>query len=758
MPSSSALALIAAVVATAVALGWSWTANGQEAALVNGGFEAVENGAPQGWKRYGGTLESVGQAFAGEQAALLTATTRGTKWLYQAVSVEGGAWYEATAWGRIVSGEGEAFLRIAWYASGDASGRQLSTVTSARTGAGEWTAIEVGPAQAPEGARSAVLRLLAAPADGAVAVAFDNASFGAGEAPTPTAPPTPTATPAPAPTSTPTPTATPAPTEPPDAAAGAVPNVTPAPVPAEPPATAANDAPASVPATPAIGAALANGGFEAVADGAPQGWERYGGTLESAGQALAGERAALLTVTTRGTKWLYQAVMVEGGAWYEAAAWSRIVSGEGEAFLRIAWYASGDASGRQLSTATGERTGAGEWVALEVGPAQAPAGARSAVLRLVAAPAASAVAVAFDNASFGAGEALTPTPAPTSTPTPTATATPATAATPTAAAMPTATATPTAAATPAVTSTTTPTATATPATAATLTTATPAVASTTTRTATATAAASPPEPPPAVAAAPPPNPAASAPPDRVQPAAPFALRLSEVLADPAEAGVDGKYEWVELVNTADVTVSTAGWSLGDERAVDALPAVDVPPRGFVVVAGEAAALPADALVVRIPDGVIGNGLNNGGDAVRLLSPQGAVIDAMSFGGNDSVFASPPGAAGAGETLGAALEADGSGADGWSITLRPSPGAANEFPEPARAASPAGSGEQPAAGDAASAGASSTLTPLPTRFENESGSHAPWIALGAAVGAISFVIIVALRGGWRAGLGRLRRGR
>lgn len=252
---------------------------------------------------------------------------------------------------------------------------------------------------------------------------------------------------------------------------------------------------------------------------------------------------------------------------------------------------------------------------------------------------------------------------------------------------------------------------------------------------------------------------------------PPALRISEVLADPVEPGVDRAYEWVELVNTSSVVVSTAGWAIGDGSSVDVLPGVEVPPGGYVVVAAEAAVLPVNVLVVRAPDGTIGNGLNNAGDAIRLLSPAGEVVDALSFGENREVFHSPPAAAGSGATLGARSYEGVAGSERWGVTLRPSPGGANAFAGVTATATPAEHGS-PVAAEAAPKPApvgttrsvpdatsedARTPVPLPTRFEREPGGPTPWIVLGAAAGASIVLVLVALRGAWQAGIGRWRRG-
>lgn len=248
------------------------------------------------------------------------------------------------------------------------------------------------------------------------------------------------------------------------------------------------------------------------------------------------------------------------------------------------------------------------------------------------------------------------------------------------------------------------------------------------------------------------------------------LRLSEVLADAVEPGIDGAYEWVELVNVSDAVVSTAGWAIGDAGAVDALPAVEVPPGGYVVVAARAAVLPVSVLVARAPDGTIGNGLNNAGDAVRLISPTGEVVDALSFGENRDVFDSPPPAAGAGATLGARSPDSGSagGAERWAVTSRPSPGAPNAFPPPPATvtATPAaqvalGSSGEPQATAAAAlavADAAGETAGAPSRFLRGTEGLSSWVVLGAVAGLSGTVSAAVIGGVARAGAGgRWRRG-
>jgi hypothetical protein len=204
--------------------------------------------------------------------------------------------------------------------------------------------------------------------------------------PDPPTAPIPCPTPAPAPTPIPTPPPAPSPTVKPPPAA---PVTTPAP----------EVEPSSFPA-------LVNGGFEQLRDdGTPYAWRRVGGELLSSDARRAeGRRSAALVSRTDSTKWLYQTVAVQGGSYYHLSALA-LKDGPAarEALLRISWYASADGSGSQISTADSEPL-TGDHAAfapLDTGPAQAPAEARSARLRLLLRPASAALAtVYFDDVRF----------------------------------------------------------------------------------------------------------------------------------------------------------------------------------------------------------------------------------------------------------------------------------------------------------------------------------------------------------------------
>lgn len=123
----------------------------------------------------------------GDRSAALVSRTESTKWLYQTVSVKGGAYYRLQA--KALKNDPrvrETLLRISWYESADGSGRQMDTADSeALAGdAPRFVSLDTGPVQAPPEARSAKIRLLIRPASSAPAVVyFDDVRFEEAAAP-----------------------------------------------------------------------------------------------------------------------------------------------------------------------------------------------------------------------------------------------------------------------------------------------------------------------------------------------------------------------------------------------------------------------------------------------------------------------------------------------------------------------------------------------------------------------------------------------
>ncbi len=204
------------------------------------------------------------------------------------------------------------------------------------------------------------------------------------------------------------------------------------------------------------------------------------------------------------------------------------------------------------------------------------------------------------------------------------------------------------------------------------------------------------------------------------------LRISEILSNPGAAGRDSAYEWVELVNTSDQPISTAGWKLGDSSSLDALPALVVPPGVWIVVAGKSVAFSDGVTMIRPADGEIGSGLGNDGDLVRLIRPDGTLADAVSYGNNSAVFEPPPRAPAEDQTIGRRTAAGDDGPGSWAVTLQPTPGEENVFAAPT-----------PTAGQQGTSGSASRLqngVPVSVERGTDDGSVVPSILLSLAGGA------------------------
>lgn len=445
-----------------------------------------------------------------------------------------------------------------------ADGRVLEVVDDAPA----FRSFSVTTAAPPEAAYVRAVVRVEASTEGAT-IAVDGASIRQVSEP-PTV--TPTVQPAPSPSGT----ATPGPSS----------TVTPTPTPT-----------ASVTPTPVvfpIGPSLRNATFDAGAEG----WSASRGHLETTRLGGAAGAALVLVADGGSTAWVEQAVTVTPGGWYEASALLSPLHGVRAAWVRIAWYASGDASGAQMHTDDSEAISGGGAAVVSTGSVQAPAGARSAKVRILLQPAASSGGMlAVDNVIF-----VPAAPPPPPTPTPTAT--------------PSMTPTPL-----------------------------PATPSPSTPDTTAPNPMSPSTPAPAAPASP------SSPRSFVDPGTAEGqswIRITEVLPDPLEPGRDADHEWVELTNLGPETVDLVGMTLRDAQASTPLPALAVPPGASVVIAGALAEVDADARL----EGSIGNGLGNDGDRLELLDATGRVVDAVEYGDGTDLRPEP------GETVQRWFDADG----------------------------------------------------------------------------------------------------
>ncbi len=155
------------------------------------------------------------------------------------------------------------------------------------------------------------------------------------------------------------------------------------------------------------------------------------------------------------------------------------------------------------------------------------------------------------------------------------------------------------------------------------------------------------------------------------------VKINEVMYNPPVAGAEADSEWLELYNAGGEPADLGGWTVEDNRAARQIPAVLVPPGGFVILAGGGgfrAQYPAYAGLLVELDGAIGNGLGNAGDEVRLVDPSGAAVDGMSYGGDAAVLDPPVALVDTGhsvERVPAGLDTD--SALDWVDQVQPSPG-------------------------------------------------------------------------------------
>lgn len=489
-------------------------------ALRNGDFEAVAT--LDGWRRRGGSLSVEPSPFGAGSAAVLSSNTTATKWIYQIVTVSPGGWYEAAALLSPDGGVARAWVRLAWYASDDGSGRQLAVADSPEESerANDDRAYSTGAILAPPEAHSAQLRLVLRPMGaGAARLTVDDVRFEAVEAP-----------------------------------------------------SSMIESPATSTASDVLPVSLTNPGFE---DGPSlDGWDRRGGAA-STGRLIAGEgRSALLVSTSPAMTWLYQRLAVRAEQWYEAGALLLPDGAAAGAWVRVVWYASADASGPPLAFEDAPAVTASGGPATSTARVRAPAGARSAQLRVVLRPAGGAAArLAIDRVRF------TPIAPPVDPPVDR----------------------PAAALTPGG------------------------------------SAARPVPPPsnaPATSSAPAAEPPRIAVPEvatsPVDPGRQRLVRITELLPDPVEVGQDAAYEWVELTNVGSEPAPLDGMTLVDNSGVAIeLPAITLPAGASIVIAGQAASVDG-ALVYRPPEGMW-NGLANDGDRLELRATGGFAVDALSYG-------------------------------------------------------------------------------------------------------------------------------
>ena len=363
--------------------------------LANGGFEQ----GPAGWSLTAGQLDAVASpVHEGALAARFSGSSQpATQLVFQLVNVLPGQSYELSGWISATpdSGINRAFLRLWWF---DGNGQLLLSEDSSWLPQPDaaFHRLTTGARVSPTAARQARTSMLVQ-ADVPFNVLLDDFAF-SGPAAIPPPPDTPTPAPSSAPTPAPgtvTPTSTPRP-----------PSPTRTPAPQQTPGSSAEATPAPA-AEPVVFPHLINAGFEDLrGDGTPFGWHKQGGDMMTVMEPRTeGSRALMLRSDTSSTKWVYQTIAVQGGAYYAASVEALAGQGAESAFLRLSWYASADGSGQAISSTDSPETTISSdagFRGLATGPVRAPPVAQSAKMRLMLRPSSGEPAAAyFDAAIFG---------------------------------------------------------------------------------------------------------------------------------------------------------------------------------------------------------------------------------------------------------------------------------------------------------------------------------------------------------------------
>jgi hypothetical protein len=366
--------------------------------LANGDFEE----GTTGWTTNAGQLDAVSAPLhGGSQAARFSGSGQPTiQFAYQLIDVQPASNYELSGWvAAPISGVSRAFLRVSWF---DARGSLVLSADSPWLAQpdGTFQLLATGAMVSPVAARQARTSLLIQ-AESPFTIHLDDFAFSGPSYVPPPATPPPQATPAPQVTPHPTPL-------PPGKTPGPVPTPTRTPRPGPSPKATAS-APGN--AEPDSFPHLINGGFEdRRGDGTPYAWHKQGGEISTVTEhRTEGERGLVLTSDTTATKWAYQTVSAQPGAYYEASVQAFAGPGAESAFLRLSWYASADGTGQAIASIdsldAAVQATAGAFRRLTTGPVQAPADANSVKLRLMLRPASGEPAAAyFDDAQFGPTE------------------------------------------------------------------------------------------------------------------------------------------------------------------------------------------------------------------------------------------------------------------------------------------------------------------------------------------------------------------
>jgi hypothetical protein len=170
------------------------------------------------------------------------------------------------------------------------------------------------------------------------------------------------------------------------------------------------------------------------------------------------------------------------------------------------------------------------------------------------------------------------------------------------------------------------------------------------------------------------------------------IHVNEVMAD--ESSFVPAADWIELDNTGPATIDLTGWWLSDDTATHK----DVLPAGTFI--------DPDSLDGGGPDGdpaadlhtydwwTVGNsgdlwgndstdfGLGKNGDNAALIFPNGSDDDRLVFGSDDGVLPAGNSSTVPAPSTDKTVGRDPDGGTGWQLTSSPTPGAPNQFGNPA----------------------------------------------------------------------------
>lgn len=141
-------------------------------------------------------------------------------------------------------------------------------------------------------------------------------------------------------------------------------------------------------------------------------------------------------------------------------------------------------------------------------------------------------------------------------------------------------------------------------------------------------------------------------------------------------GTDPDNEWIEIYNGSNATVDLSGWTVRDDEASDTIQSgVTLAPGKYVLILASAGTLnywPGSAGVTL--GSLIGSGLSNSGDVLRLRTKTGTLVDSVSWGSNTSAFSPSVKSVSKGYSIARSpVTKDTNTADDWVSRAAPTPG-------------------------------------------------------------------------------------